>query len=202
VVGRVLRPHGVHGEVKVRPETDFPERFARLREVLVRRDDRTEVRTVEGVRWQGAVALVKLAGVEDPEAARALAGADLLVPWEARVPLPPGTYYVGEVLGLTVRTTAGEVLGTVTEVLRGAAHDVYRVTGPEAEVLLPAIRPVVRAIDPAAGTMTVEVPPDLPTIRRRTRTPARAGTPVRAATLARAATPARARAPGRSRTPA
>lgn len=70
VVGRVLRPHGVHGEVKVRPETDFPERFARLREVLVRRDDRTEVRTVEGVRWQGAVALVKLAGVEDPEAAR------------------------------------------------------------------------------------------------------------------------------------
>lgn len=178
VVGRVLRPHGVRGEVKVRPETDFPERFTRLREVLVRRDDRTEVRTVEGVRWQGPTVLVKLAGVEDPEAARALAGADLLVPWEERVPLPPGTYYVGEVLGLTVRTTSGEVLGTVTEVLRGAAHDVYRVTGPEAEVLLPAIRPVVRAIDPAAGTMTVEVPPDLPAIRRRTRTPDRSRTPV------------------------
>lgn len=163
VIGRILRPHGLRGEVKLRPETDFPERFATLGRVLLVDDGgvaRGEAQ-VEAVRGQGDLVLLKLAGVDTLEAARRLGGLEVAVPWEERVPLPEGSYYVGEVVGLSVLTDAGEPLGTITEVLRTAAHDVYRVVGPEGEVLLPATREVVRAVDLDHGRVVVVLPPGL-----------------------------------------
>ncbi len=164
IIGRITRPHGVRGEVKVRPETDFPQRFAHLRRVLLVSDERTgtarEV-AVESVRPQGTLVLLKLAGVDDREAARALRGAAIAVAWEERVPLPEGTYYVAEVVGWRVRTETGEALGTITAVLRTAAHDVYRVEGDGGEVLIPATREVVRAVDPQRGEVVVVLPEGL-----------------------------------------
>lgn len=163
IIGRITRPHGVHGEVKVRPETDFPERFARLRRVLLL-DERTAAARaagVEGVRRQGEIVLLKLAGVDDVEAARALQGWAVAVPWAERVPLPADSYYLAEVVGLRVRTSSGETLGTVTEVLRTAAHDVYRVSGEAGEVFIPATREVVRTVDLQRGEMVVVLPEGL-----------------------------------------
>ncbi|MDQ7850295.1 MAG: ribosome maturation factor RimM [Armatimonadota bacterium] len=163
IIGRITRPHGVRGEVKVRPETDFPQRFARLRRVLLldQREATAREAAVEAVRHQGEVVLLKLAGVDDLEAARALQGWAVAVPWEERVPLPQDSYYLVEVLGLRVRTPSGEVLGTVTEVLRTAAHDVYRVAGEAGEVFVPATREVVRAVDLERGEMVVVLPEGL-----------------------------------------
>lgn len=173
VIGRIARPHGVRGEVKVRPETDFPERFEHLQKVyLIREDQPLTAPTgetgapgllvdVEGVRRQGAVMLVKLAGTDTPEAARTLAGMALAVPWEERVPLEPGAFYVSEIVGLRVRTVDGEALGRVAEVIRTAAHDLYRVEGPAGEMLLPATREVIHAVDTQRGEMVVTVPPGL-----------------------------------------
>ena len=164
IIGRITRPHGVRGEVKVRPETDFPERFAPLRRVLLVREAREGlVRTVEveSVRRQGDLVLLKIAGTDDLEAARALAGAALAVPWEDRVGLPAGAYYVAEIVGLSVRTIAGDALGTVAEVIRTPAHDIYRVEGTDGEVLIPATREVVRAVDLDRGEMVVALPEGL-----------------------------------------
>jgi len=163
IIGRITRPHGVRGEVKVRPETDFPQRFGRLRRVLLLDERKGEARPagVEAVRRQGGVVLLKLAGVDDLEAARALQGWALAVPWEERVPPPAGSYYLAEVVGLRVRTPSGEALGRVTEVLRTAAHDVYRVAGEAGEVLIPATREVVRAVDLKRGEMVVVLPAGL-----------------------------------------
>lgn len=163
IIGRITRPHGVRGEVKVRPETDFPERFARLRRVLLL-DERTAAARpagVEAVRRQGGMILLKLAGVDDLEAARALQGWAVAVPWAERVPLPEGSYYLAEVVGLRVRTPSGEALGRVTEVLRTPAHDVYRVAGEAGEVFIPATRQVVRAVDLQRGEMVVVLPEGL-----------------------------------------
>ncbi len=164
IIGRIVRPHGVRGEVKVRPETDFPERFAHLERVLLVGDAGTGPARpvgVEGVRRQGALVLLKLAGIEDVDAARTLQGLVLALPWEERMPLPEGSYYLAQVIGLQVRTPDGEVLGTVTEVLRTAAHDLYRVTGARGDVLLPATREVVRVVDLERGEMIVDVPEGL-----------------------------------------
>lgn len=171
VIGRIGRPHGLRGEVKVRPETDFPERFAQLRQVyLIQEGGPTapsdgapaaKIVTVEGVRRQGPGLLMKLAGTDSPEAARALTGMAVAVPWEDRVPLDPGAFYVGEIVGLRVRTETGEALGRVAEVIRTAAHDLYRVEGPAGEILLPATADVVHVVDVRNGEMVVTVPPGL-----------------------------------------
>lgn len=171
IIGRIGRPHGVRGEVKLRPETDFPERFTQVRRVYLMREGAPaeandgapapQSVAVEGVRRQGPALLLKLAGTDSPEAARALAGLAVAIPWEERVPLAAGAFYVGEIVGLRVRTETGEALGRVAEVIRTAAHDLYRVEGPSGEILLPATREVVHKVDVGKGEMVVVVPPGL-----------------------------------------
>jgi len=171
IIGHITRPHGVHGEVKVRPETDFPDRFTELaRILLVRAGEGAEppaalepVRSaaVESVRRQGELILLKLGGIDDLTAARGLQGLAVAVPWAERVPLPAGTYYVAQLVGLSVRTIAGEVLGRIAEVVRTPANDVYRVSGQGGDLLIPATREVVRDIDLEVGEVVVDLPAGL-----------------------------------------
>ncbi|HXF83021.1 MAG TPA: ribosome maturation factor RimM [bacterium] len=160
VVGRVIRPHGVRGEMRVAPDTDFPERLTMLGQAVLIVEERTEPVRIEAVRRAGDAVLVKIAGIDTPEAAARWRGAALAVPRELAAPLPAGRHYVGEVLGLRVETEDGDALGTVAEILRTPAHDVYVVRGAR-EILIPAIASVVLRIDPAAGRIIVRLLPGL-----------------------------------------
>ncbi|MDR7417263.1 MAG: ribosome maturation factor RimM [Armatimonadota bacterium] len=159
-IGTITRPHGLRGEVRVLPDTDFPDRFQALRRVLVAGPEGEVPYEVESVRPHGRFFLVKLRGVEDREAAEALRGRELRIPGEEATPLPEGTYYVADILGLEVRTEDGEVLGWVREVLRTGANDVYVVAGNR-EILLPAIEEVVREVNLEARCMVVRLLPGL-----------------------------------------
>lgn len=159
VVGEITRPHGVHGAVRVVPVTDFPDHLLRLREVVVVRDGKAWPARVQRARAAGRVVAMKLAGVETPEAARALCGATLRIPQEDVPPLPAGVFYVFQVVGLRVRTPEGRPLGTVADVLRTGSNDVYVVrSAGEDEILLPAVEGVVEAIDPARGEIVARPP--------------------------------------------
>jgi 16S rRNA processing protein RimM len=160
VVGRVIRPHGVRGEMRVLPETDFPERLPMLGQAVLVADERSEPVRIEAVRRAGDAVLVKVAGIDTPEAAAPWRGAALAVPRELAAPLPEGRHYVFDVLGLAVETEAGEALGTVDEILRTPAHDVYVVRGRR-EVLIPAIASVVLRIDTAGRRMVIRPIPGL-----------------------------------------
>ncbi|MDQ7840109.1 MAG: ribosome maturation factor RimM [bacterium] len=160
-VGRVVRPHGLRGEVRVRLETDFPQRFERLREVYLIRAGRVEVAEITGRRPFKEGLLLTIHGIGDLEAAEGLRGAEIAVPRDAVVPLEEGAFYVFEIVGLRVRTEEGRMLGTVAEVIRAPANDVYVVRGEAGEILLPATREVVRRIDPASGEMVVALLPGL-----------------------------------------
>jgi 16S rRNA processing protein RimM len=160
-IGRIVAPHGLRGEVRVRPETDFPQRFATLRRAFLVRGGRAEPVTVAGARPHGQAVLLTLEGVADRDAAGALRGAAVAVERGAVVPLPAGAFYVFEIVGLRVRSEDGRALGIVTEVIRGPAHDVYAVRGAGGDVLVPAVRDVVRRIDCGAGEMIVALPAGL-----------------------------------------
>jgi 16S rRNA processing protein RimM len=157
-VGRIVAPHGLQGEVRVRLETDFPERFAARRAVFLVRDGRAEPTTITAARPHRAGMLVSIAGVEDATAAGQLRGAAIAVPRASLAPLDEDSFYVFQLIGLRACTTDGEDLGVVGEVMRGPAHDIYVVRGRDGEVLLPAVRQVVRGVDLAAGVITVELP--------------------------------------------
>ena len=123
--------------------------------------DSDEFRRVERQRLHGDRVILKLAGIDDRTAAEAMRGALVRVPIEQAVELPPGSYFWHEIVGLRVQDTRGRALGTVAEVLATGSNDVYVVRSAEGELLLPAIKDVVRAIDREHGGMTVELIPGL-----------------------------------------
>jgi 16S rRNA processing protein RimM len=144
IIGRVLKPFGVRGELKIEILTDFPERFASLRQVFLGDDAKSFA--VESARLHSGAALIKLAGVDTPEAAATLREQLVYVALEDAVPLPENRVYLYQLIGLRVRTTDGQVLGAITEVLDTRANDVYVVSDGTREILLPAIPEVVREI--------------------------------------------------------
>ena len=99
-------------------------------------------------------AVIELDGIADREAAEALIGRYLEV---ERDPLPPGTYYWHELIGVSVRDEHGAGLGEVADVFRAGENEVYRIVGPAGETLVPALREVVLELDPAARSMVVRL---------------------------------------------
>lgn len=158
-LGRIVAPHGVRGEVRLLLETDFPERLPGRTARLGESGRETRVRTARAHR--GGLWLVALEGVDSREAAEALRGVELLVDATSLPPLPEGQWYRHELVGLQVRADDGRELGRLVDVLSTGANDVFVVRGPAGEILLPALRSVVRSVDLDSGRMTVTLPPGL-----------------------------------------
>lgn len=153
-VGRVLRPWGLRGDVKVDSLTDFPEdRFAPDASLWL---DGVE-RTVEHARSQKGAFYVKLSGIDDATAAEACRGRLLEVPEAGLPPLEEDAFYHHQLIGLRAVTLDGEPLGTVAEVLPTGGNAVLLVRGSAGEVALPFVEDVVKRVDLGTGTLTVEM---------------------------------------------
>jgi 16S rRNA processing protein RimM len=163
-VGRIGGPWGLHGDLKVESLTDFPQRFAAGSRVCLG----GVAYVIERCRWQRGHALLKLTGIDSTTAAEALRHRLLEVPEDELHPLAEGEYYHFQILGLEVRTTTGEVLGRVEQIISTGSNDVYVVRGPRGEVLVPAVDDVVKSLDPAAGRIEVEAVEGLLPAKRRT----------------------------------
>ncbi len=160
-IGQITAPHGVRGEVRVYPLTDFPERFVRLRRALLGPDARPV-----GVRYRGEVrGLIVLAieGCTDRNQAEKLRRQYLSVPRSEVWPLPEGHYYDFDLIGLDVVDPEGAHLGKVVEVDHNSpVHDLYVVeTAPGKRYMVPAVRTFVREIDLEQGRMVIKPIPGL-----------------------------------------
>ena len=154
VIGKAGAPHGLRGEVRVIPLTDFPERFESLREVFIGE----RVFHVEHVHYHRQFVLLTLAECTSREAAAKLTGGLLRVAREDAAPLAEGEFYTFDIIGLAVLDMTGERLGEVTNVLKTGSNDVYVVKKPDgAELLVPALKKVVREINIAEGFLRVDL---------------------------------------------
>ena len=159
-VGRVIKPHGVQGEVRVELMTDLPERFKWLKTVYVgERNPRPVV--VESVRFHQEFVLLKLAGYPTRTEAEALRNELLQVPEEEAIPLEEGEYLLHQLLGLEVQTEDGQSLGRLTDVLETGANNVFVGSGADGEHLIPDIPDVVQAVDVAGGRIIIRPLPGL-----------------------------------------
>ena len=154
VIGRVARPWGTRGEVKVEIMTDFPDRFVLLRKVYLGAE--AVPFALEGFRPHKGAALLKLEGCGDRTAAEKLRGQLVQIPIEEAVPLGQDEYYEYQILGLDVWTAKEVYLGTVGEIIATGSNDVYVVRGEGREILIPAIENVVLEINLAQGRLIVE----------------------------------------------
>lgn len=155
-VGRVLAPHGVRGELKVEPLTDFPERFKRGARLWLRGSPHR----VEWSRTQGNLVYLKLEGVDTRTQAEGLRGEELRVP-EAFALQGEDVYYQHDIVGLRVEDEGGEPLGRVESIFSTGANDVYIVRGEKGELLLPAVEDVVKAVDVPGRRIVVRLLPGL-----------------------------------------
>ncbi|MDH7479866.1 MAG: ribosome maturation factor RimM [Syntrophomonadaceae bacterium] len=161
-IGQVTTTHGNRGEVRVLPLTDFPGRFSRLREIILEHDGRKEKVCLESARPHRQFVILKLQGIDDPEAAQRLRGARLQISEAELMPLPEGHYYIFQLLGLSVYTEEGKYLGIIDDIFRTGSNDVYRVIHEERkELLVPALKQVVTDIDLVNRRMVIRPLPGL-----------------------------------------
>jgi len=153
LIGEITSPQGLHGEVRVYPHTDFPERFAGMERVGVQQgSESVRVVKITGSRTAGRVIVLKLEGVDSIDSAERLRGARLVVPASWAVELGEDEYYHHQLLGLEVVTTTDEALGPITAIWPTGANDVYET--PLA--LIPAVKEFIREIDLEHRRMVVE----------------------------------------------
>lgn len=154
-IGRVLRPHGVRGELLLASMTDFPEHLARQKVVYL--GEPPQPHPLAGVRVHRHQLILRLADCGDVDAADAYRDQLVQIEAETAAPLPPGLYYHHQLIGLAVYTEEGEHLGELVEILETGANDVYVVRGTKGELLLPVIADVIRAVDLLAHRLTVHL---------------------------------------------
>lgn len=161
VLGRITRPHGIRGEVKVQPYSGQPENFLKYTQLLVSAADQETLLPYEVLqsRVQGRLVVLRLAGCVSREGAEALAGREV---WLRRSDLPAPAedeLYLADLEGREVLSEEGLLLGRISGILHTAAHPVLSVTGRGQEYLIPLHAGVVVSL--AEGQVVLRLPPGL-----------------------------------------
>jgi 16S rRNA processing protein RimM len=160
-VGKIVNTHGVRGEIKVWPQTDFPDvRFRPGSRLLLVPPDSGAPFAVEvqGAREHKNLYIVKLKGFDDINGVEKYKGGQLKVGADDRVELEEGEYYVQDIVGCRVVTEDGAELGAVSDVLTPGANDVWVVKRPDGkELLLPVIDDVVLDVNVSDRVVTVHL---------------------------------------------
>ncbi|MBO8137729.1 MAG: ribosome maturation factor RimM [Desulfotomaculum sp.] len=161
-IGEIVNTHGIRGEVRLIPLTDFPDRFKELDEVSVYINEQRYTYHVEKSRRHKQFIVVKFKEIDNINDAEKLKGGLMQITREQLMPLPKDSYYIFEIVGLDVYDENGEKLGQVKNVLKTGANDVYVVKPLHGrDILVPALKKVVKKIDLEANRMVVELPEGL-----------------------------------------
>lgn len=159
LIGEVIKPHGVQGEIKVHPITDNPKRFKKLEEVILVQNQVQRRLKVLNAKVHQAEVYLTLEGVNTRDDAEKLRGWAIRIDRSEVPPLKEGWYYF-ELEGMKVYER-DSLLGTLTHVIQTGANDVYLVKGDKGEICVPALKTVVKQVDVAGKRMDVELPPGL-----------------------------------------
>ena len=176
-IGTIVAAQGLKGEVRVYPDSDFPERFEKPGERWLMRENQVEPESIKLLSGRyipnKGIYVVKLAGVNDRDRAEELRGCKLIVPASDRPTLEEGEYHVLDLIGLVVfNQLTGEKVGVVEEVI-SAGNDLL-VVKPESvvendpeqkanekQILIPFVNAIVPVVDIENGRIEITPPPGL-----------------------------------------
>ena len=160
-VGVLLKPHGLKGELNVYPTTDDPERFKNIPEVLLKTEDGYIKLHIRSARPKKNLMIIGFKEFTDINQVERFEKCELFVTRENAIPLEEGEYYIKDLIGLSVYLTDGSLFGTLTDVLKTGANDVYSVDVKGKEVLIPVIPDCIREVDIENKRVTVFLLPGL-----------------------------------------
>ena len=152
--GKIVSTHGLRGEVRVQPWCDGADFLLEFSAFYF--DGGAVSVAVEGARVHKNLLILRLAGVDDIDAAAALRGKVLYIDRED-APMEEGEHFVQDLLGLrVVDADTGQEYGRITDVFATGANDVYELTGERGEKkLVPAIPDVVVETDMEGGVVRI-----------------------------------------------
>ncbi|MEY8429134.1 ribosome maturation factor RimM [Lachnospiraceae bacterium 48-42] len=157
-IGIISSTHGIRGEVKVFPTTDDNARFKELTSVLLDTGKEHIRLEIQNVKFFKQFVILKFKGIDDINDVEPYRGCALLVERKDAVSLEEDEYFVADMLGMEVFTEDGNHFGTLKDVLRTGANDVYLIDTPEhGDVLIPAIKECIIEVDIAASRMKVHL---------------------------------------------
>lgn len=154
-VGLIVRAHGVRGAVKMQPLSDDLTRFHALDDAYLEREGGYEAVRVSDVGVKEGSVYAALSCAKSREEAEALRGTYLCVDRAHAVKLPKDTYFVSDLIGCEVSSSAGKSLGTLTDVLETGANDVYVIEG-ERKLLIPALKKLLQTVDVELGRIVLD----------------------------------------------
>jgi len=157
-IGKIVNTHGIKGELKVLPLTDDSRRYDRLRSLFIEQKGELRKYDIEYVRYHKGFVLLKLLGIENMEEAELLRNHVLKIHRKDAIKLPEGSYFICDMIGMQVNDISGKQIGLLEDVLKTGSNDVYIVKKEDKEILIPALKSVVKRIDLESKQMIVDLP--------------------------------------------
>lgn len=147
LIGYILKPHGIWGEVKVNPISPYPERFNRLDRVYLRNDS-IQAYSVQSVRISNRFVFLKFSEINSRSEAELLRNYEVLIAKEQLIELEADEFFIHDLVGCDVISENGDSIGKIVEVMQASSNDIYVVQDERGrEILVPAIKDVIKKID-------------------------------------------------------
>ena len=147
-IGQIVNTFGIKGEVKVKPFTDDIKRFDKLKKINIEQKNSKKEYEIENIKYHKDMVILKLGGIDQIEQAELLRNSYLKIDRNEEEPLEENTYYIVELLGLSVYTEEGILLGILDDIYNTGSNDIYVVKDSLGkQTLLPAIQDVIKEID-------------------------------------------------------
>lgn len=158
IIGKIVSTQGNKGEVKVIPLTDSIDRFDKLTDVFIREGNIEKLLKINNLKTKKNAVILKFEDIDNIEKAKILVPSFLKVKRSNAVKLPKDTYFIFDIIGLEVYTNQNELLGKVDNIISTGSNDVYVVKNKnKKEILIPAIREIIKNIDVKKKRITINM---------------------------------------------
>ena len=161
-IGEITGLHGVKGEVRVWPTTDYPDIFFRVKNIILHLGEEIRNMEIQQARKHKDLFLLKFKDVDDRDSAYSLRSGIIKISEDVSEPLAEDEYFIGDLYDMSVVGIDGKNLGIITEIIFTGANDVYTVQDTVGnKILIPAIKECVKKVDLHNRVMTVALLPGL-----------------------------------------
>ena len=157
-IGKIVNSYGIKGFLKVVPFTDNVKRFDDLKTIYIEKNKKLSEIEIEEVKYHKNLVLLKLKGIDDINDTLEFKNCYIKIDRKDAVELPEDTYFIVDLIDMDVTTDEGENLGKIVDVFPTGSNDVYVVKDELGkQILLPAIKEVIKNIDIENKTITVHL---------------------------------------------
>jgi len=158
LIGYILKPQGLKGELKVEPVTPDLNRFDRLERVFLQLKDKKQTYSIESVRFSKRFVYIKFSEINSRDNAELLRKAEVLIEEKDLIQPEENEYFIHDLIGCQVISEEDDVLGVLSDVVQMSSNDVYVVENQEgSEILIPATKEIVKLVNVGQKKIVIHV---------------------------------------------